>query len=106
MSDTITGRRLPVDEVMRRSAPSACYGKVPEDSPQYRSGIRWIVRYGAALGSLREGIHTVEEHADGTITVNPSIIMPSNGPERWHGWLRHGVFEGAFESVPSSGEGR
>ncbi len=41
--------------------------------------------------------HTVTEHADGTISVCPSILMTCAGaPEwDWHGWLRGGVFESA-----------
>lgn len=65
--------------------------KVPEDAPAYRIGARWFVRcmVGCVIGRLSEGVHSVTEHDDGTITVEPSLVM-SNG---WHGWLRGGVFE-------------
>lgn len=65
--------------------------KVPEHSPQHRIGARWFVRamMGSVHGRLTEGTHTVTEHEDGTITVEPSLVF-SNG---WHGWLRRGVFE-------------
>jgi hypothetical protein len=32
--------------------------------------------------------HTVTVHEDGTITVSPSLVMPSG----WHGWLLRGVW--------------
>jgi hypothetical protein len=85
-------------DVMASGAPSACYAKVPEDDPMYRTGVRWVVNYGS-IGSLRAGVHTVTEHEDGKITVSPSLIMPALGDGmRWHGWLRHGVFcDGCWE---------
>lgn len=42
-------------------------------------------------GSLRN--HDVTEHEDGTITVEPSILIRSSWagePYEWHGWLRAG----------------
>lgn len=49
--------------------------------------------------------HRVTEHEDGTITVNPSILIsityPDDGVDRgrppgryelWHGWLEHGYW--------------
>jgi hypothetical protein len=64
--------------------------KLNEDTPAYRLGARWYVRCmsGVVMGRLGEN-HTVTEHEDGTITVEPSLVM-HNG---WHGWLRHGEFE-------------
>lgn len=49
-----------------------------------------------ASGNLRN--HTVVEHADGTITVSPSILItcyPDGEPISWHGWLEHGVWREA-----------
>jgi len=65
--------------------------KIGPETPAYRIGARWYVRcmMGATIGRLSEGVHTVAEHADGSITVSPSLVM-SNG---WHGWLREGIFE-------------
>ena len=37
---------------------------------------------------LDPAVHTVTEHADGALTVEPSIVTSS-----WHGWLRNGVWE-------------
>lgn len=36
--------------------------------------------------------HVVTEHADGTITVEPSILVTGGG-RRWHGFLKAGVWE-------------
>ena len=39
--------------------------------------------------------HIVIEHADGTITVSPSILVtngPSHGESSWHGFLEKGVW--------------
>jgi hypothetical protein len=46
------------------------------------------------------GAHKIEEHADGTITVSPSIRVSTPAQpqyqrpeiELWHGWLEHGVW--------------
>jgi hypothetical protein len=45
------------------------------------------------VGSLEK--HTVIEHDDGTITVNPSILITSNWQPQhnWHGYLEHGVWQ-------------
>lgn len=43
------------------------------------------------LGNL--GLHQVEEHDDGTITVAPSILVSGGGEGKsWHGFLRRGVW--------------
>lgn len=47
-----------------------------------------------AIGRITDehpAAHTVEIHEDGSITCNPSLVMPSG----WHGWLRRGVFSEA-----------
>lgn len=39
--------------------------------------------------------HQVTEHADGTITVSPSILIScgrSEGNAQWHGYLERGVW--------------
>jgi len=51
----------------------------------------WIYLPGCGGGVLSQ--HTVEEHADGTITVSPSILMRGhdNGtPTEKHGYLTKG----------------
>jgi hypothetical protein len=45
------------------------------------------------LGNL--SAHEVEEHADGTITVSPSILVSDHRGELWHGFLERGVWREA-----------
>ncbi len=65
---------------------------------QDREGV-WLVRPPGAPKAVRlSKSHTVVEHADGTITVSPSLlILPGSfglDPEYgWHGWLVEGRFE-------------
>ncbi len=94
MTTTYEGVAYTADAFHRGERPG--WAKVPEDSPSYRVGYRWMIRTtmgtrvtDGAIGSLKEGGHEVIEHSDGTITVSPSLVMPSG----WHGWLRRGVFE-------------
>ena len=43
-------------------------------------------------GNLRR--HTIVEHEDRSITVNPFILIRyPNGPELWHGYLERGVWK-------------
>jgi hypothetical protein len=42
------------------------------------------------LGNLMH--HEVMEHADGTISVSPSILVNGNNPKAWHGYLEKGVW--------------
>ena len=47
----------------------------------------------AHLGSLAN--HEVTEHADGTISVTPSILITGEDAEgdiRWHGYLERGLW--------------
>ena len=37
--------------------------------------------------------HTVTEHNDGTITVEPSLCFDGPGRSGWHGYLKGGVWE-------------
>lgn len=66
------------------------YGKDPRDSNWYCSAP------GKHLGNL--AAHTVVEHADGTITVSPSILISTtdkNGKstQLWHGYLEKGIWK-------------
>lgn len=46
------------------------------------------------IGSLSPKCHTITEHPDGTITVEPSILLTrAHGGELYHGFLRAGVWE-------------
>jgi len=42
------------------------------------------------LGCLSE--HEVIEHEDGTITVNPSILVADEKRTLWHGYLEKGIW--------------
>jgi hypothetical protein len=52
----------------------------------------WARPPGGHLADLSE--HTVLEHADGTITVAPSLLQPKgdNGGVLFHGYLTRGVW--------------
>ena len=70
------------------------YGRVSGKKPDmvtdeiWDMHCRWQVKApDGSLASLNPAIHTVTEHADGTITVEPSIVTST-----WHGWLRAGVW--------------
>lgn len=87
-----------LDEMLESESPG--WFKVPEDWPQYRRiGCRWYIRATSGLvlkpwgsiGTTTASSHQIAEHEDGTITVEPSLVMP-NG---WHGFLRAGVFTDA-----------
>ena len=42
------------------------------------------------------GLHTVEEHEDGTITVTPSILVSGGSASKtWHGYLTRGIWREA-----------
>jgi hypothetical protein len=48
----------------------------------------WYIRDPAGkIGTIRS--HTVIEHEDGSITVQPSIW---DAPDGWHGWLERGLW--------------
>ena len=61
-------------------AEQGCYGK--DNDGQW-----WCRPPKGGAGVLSD--HEVVEHADGTITVSPSILMPGI----FHGYLRAGVWE-------------
>lgn len=51
----------------------------------------WCVRPpGCHAGGIPH--HTVTEHEDKTVSVNPSIVL-DHGTMRWHGWLKKGVWK-------------
>ena len=52
------------------------------------------VWYGETPNGLTANLsgHTVTEHEDGTITVNPSILVNRGRPNAWHGFLTKGVW--------------
>lgn len=65
------------------------YGKIIAPEP---FGTFWMVccpdgEFYRVGGTLPDANHTVEEHEDGTITVNPSIVSPRG---TFHGFLIRG----------------
>jgi|SRR3972149_498245 len=69
------------------------YNLEPGDYACAPGGKVWYCRTpNGALGNL--GAHAITEHEDRTITVSPSILVSSAGPERpgWHGFLERGVW--------------
>lgn len=68
--------RLPLPGEYGRDARGNWFGMTPNDHLANLSG------------------HNVTEHSDGTITVDPSILVhDGHGTEHWHGYLRAGVWE-------------
>jgi hypothetical protein len=70
----------------------ATYGRATAVDPTGRSGWWQVTCPDGSGGSLNPDIHTIVEHEDGTITVSPSIDMSQRSPEKWHGFLKSGVF--------------
>ena len=59
------------------------YGKWAHDSTWY------FCSPSGLLANLFK--HVVEEHADGTITVSPSILVQAGKAGEWHGFLERGI---------------
>lgn len=80
----------PVWGTVRRSPGD--YGKVYSGGPL---GTYWLVCDPVGncyrLGGGDNPIHTIEEHGDGSITVNPSIVAPE-GRIPYHGLLQRGIW--------------
>lgn len=54
----------------------------------------WVIcAPNGATCSLNPKIHALTENADGSLTVSPSIKIPKDGPELWHGYLVAGEFK-------------
>ena len=82
------GRRLPDGTNWSRDMKYGAYWKL--------NGVWFCLSPNGHLGMLSQ--HTVTEHEDGTITVNPSILISASNPSRgvhvelWHGFLERGVW--------------
>lgn len=86
-----SGAAYPTTRALRDGAEPG-WAKVEPGSNLDKLGKFWLIRCpDGTCGSLAAEVHTVTEHEDGTITVEPSLMMPSG----WHGWLRRGVFTDA-----------
>lgn len=66
------------------------HGKLPPMRPgeygQTSAGDWWAVLPDGTFGRLTD--HTITEHDDGTISVEPSIYFD----DKWHGYLTRGVW--------------
>ena len=87
MTSRLEGRRVR----FRRGWPGprarpGGYCKVPNGVDPRGPGVWYAVAPDGKAGAIVS--HQVVEHDDGTITVSPSLVMPSG----WHGWLEHGVW--------------
>lgn len=78
------GRRVPFFPGFPKDvAQPGDYCKVPSGVDP-RPGVEWyVVDPTGGAGAIRTAVHNVTEHPDGTITVSPSLVMPSG----WHGFL-------------------
>lgn len=85
MLEQLVGTRVYNDTLEEFNRPGA-YGKV--------GGVWLVCLPTGALAFLNAG-HTITEHEDGTITVHPSILMPTGRGPYWHGYLEHGVWRKA-----------
>jgi len=82
------GRRA--EEVEKGELLPGDYWKAPDGA-----WILWVpgTHFLGLFGGSHSG-HKIVEHEDSTITVTGSIIIPGEFhlPERWHGYLTHGVW--------------
>ena len=85
------GRRVPFRPGFPAGGPPAQPGDYCKVPPNVRLGriITWLlVDPTGGAGSIIPENHVVTEHADGTITASPSLVMPSG----WHGYLERGIW--------------
>jgi hypothetical protein len=82
------GRRLPDSHRVVAGFAHGDYQKVTHaDGTEHW----WACPPRGAVGVLDD--HQVSENEDGTITVSPSILMPSDNPAgEWHGYLERGIW--------------
>ena len=84
------GRRLP------DSLDKSCPDLQPGDYAKIADVGWYCMTPDGHVGNLRN--HTIEEHADGTITVTPSILISrlrtnaTEPEELWHGFLEKGIW--------------
>ena len=83
----MTGRRMPDDPEFAALRPGDYYRITwPIDGQLHWAG---ICPDGSHCNLDR---HTVTEHADGTISVDPSIEVKDPEQVFWHGYLKAGVW--------------
>lgn len=87
MNEPIEGCRVATSIDLTLRLQSGDYGVMLQDGQWYaRAPTDPSIKLVANLSG-----HTVTEHADGTITVSPSIEV-SNHQGRWHGFLERGIW--------------
>lgn len=64
---------------------------MPDGIDPRGAGVWYAVDPSGGAGAILPSVHTVTEHEDGTISVTPSLVMPSG----WHGFLQRGVWSSA-----------
>ena len=62
----------------------------PGEYAKHAEGYFYACTPSGMLANLRS--HRVTEHPDGTITVEPSILVTGGEGQSWHGFLRAGVW--------------
>lgn len=82
------GRRLPDGPMKLAGIAHGDYKKVT-----YADGsVHWYCCPPRGAAGVLDN-HQITEHEDGTITVSPSILLPSDNPAgAWHGYLEYGVW--------------
>jgi hypothetical protein len=81
------GKRVEFDPSdPRKHLQPGDYGKAPDGT--------WYARPPWEGGNANLQGHKVTEHADGTITVEPSIKVEAGFGYVWHGFLENGVWRG------------
>lgn len=79
----LQGTRITSGKLRDFEGHPGAYGKV---------GSGWLVCLPTGeLCSMNTG-HMITEHEDGTITVSPSILMPADRGQYWHGYLERGIW--------------
>jgi hypothetical protein len=96
--ETLEGARLP-DAVMGEPGPGWEAWEPPAAPGSYmrvRSGsieLIYVVHPDGHAGSIGPQHHTWTWHADGTVTVSPSIVTThAEHGHDWHGFLKRGVW--------------
>lgn len=64
------------------------YMRIPDGEYVVEDGCWYAMAPSGGCCTLQASVHQITEHADGTISVSPSIVMPDG----WHGHLTDGVW--------------
>jgi hypothetical protein len=85
------GRRVP-DKTPRNKMKPGDYGRRIEHPNTVTDEWNLCLPNGMH-GTISNKIHNITEHADGTITVSPSILLEAGDPKHsWHGYLENGIW--------------